>query len=58
MVGKAASGDIVIGDIITPPALAFDYDLSSLKKSIGSTWIDMESCIVIWMSSKKAISIA
>ena len=52
-VGRAASGDIVIGGLITPLTLAFDYDLSSLKEATSSMQMDMESCFDMRMIIKE-----
>ena len=52
-IGRITSSDIVIGGLATPLTLAFDYDLSSLKKAASSTRIDMKSYIAMRMIVKE-----
>lgn len=40
-------GDIILGGLITPLALTFNYDLSSLREPTRSTKIDMESYLAM-----------
>lgn len=48
-VGRASTGNIVVGGIITPITLALGYDLHELEEATGSNRIDLESCIAFCM---------
>lgn len=48
-VGKATTGSIVVGGLITPIALTLGHEMFGLEEAIGSSRVDLEACCAMHM---------